>query len=160
MHDAGDGAPPGRAKLIFAAVLATGLLAAAAVVAIGSAGGEDRDVAPPDAECLGFWNSDPLALAYGVHNFKSHGYYRVEVLRLEGDGHAAAPGEGTCAVVFAATTLDSEPSAAAQIFIAGSWNPLSEVTSVSDERLAELQSDAVGGSNATLDETGALSSSG
>jgi hypothetical protein len=158
MRDAGDGASPGRARTIFAAVLAAGLLAAAAVVAIGSAGG-DPGVPEPDAECLELWNSDPLALAYGVHNFKSHDYYRVEVLRLEGDGRAAAPGEGACAVVFAASTLDAEPIAAAQILIAGSWTPLSEVTSVSDERLAELQSDAVGGSNATLEETGALSSS-
>ena len=158
MDDAGDGAPPQHPRLIAAGVLATGLLAAVAVVVV-SGGGEDSNV-EPELACLEAWNSDPAARTYGVHNFDSHGYQDVHVLRLDTDGQPASPGEGSCAVVFASATLDPEPIAAAQVYSGDSWRPLSELPSVSAQRLGELQSDAVGDANATLDDAGALTSKG
>ena len=66
----------------------------------------------------------------------------------------ASPDGGECAVVFAAEQLDPEPLAAGQIQLEGQWVPLSSL--LEPAALAELQSAAVGGANATITEQGDL----
>ena len=62
-------------------------------------------------------------------------------------GAEPIPGGG-CAAVFAATRLDPEPGAAAQISLRSRWEPLSNYADPT--RLAQLQSQALGAANAEL----------
>jgi hypothetical protein len=67
------------------------------------------------------------------------------------------PEEGVCAVIFARTTLDPEPVAAAQVQRPnGSWIPLSGQPGVDERTLAKLQSEAVGLANADLETDGTI----
>jgi hypothetical protein len=148
-----------RARLIFAAGAAALLVAAVAVVAIGSSGSSstDTDVPAAPAECVRAWNDDPVALNAGRHNSVSHAYLEVQVTRLAADGSEPAdPEDGLCAAVFARTTLDPEPVAAAMVRARGEWVPLSSQEGVSPERLAELQADAFDLANANLEADGAI----
>jgi hypothetical protein len=152
-----------RARLIFAAGAAAILAAAVAVVAIGSSGSSstDTDIPAAPAECVRDWNEDPVALNTGRHNSVSHAYLEVRVTRLEADGsEPAAPEDGLCAVVFARTSLDPEPVAAAMLRRRGEWVPLSSQEGVSSERLAALQADAFDLANADLQADGTISAAG
>jgi hypothetical protein len=64
------------------------------------------------------------------------------------------PNVGECAVVFAADQLDPENLAAGEIQLEGQWVPLSSLLEPGD--LAELQSAAIGGANATVTPQGNL----
>ncbi len=95
-------------------------------------------------------------MLFGQHQATAHRYSAIQVLRLGDDGGPVEGGEdGNCAVVFAATTLDPEPGAAAQILLK-KWEPLSGVPGVKSERLGQLQSEALQAANATLNSDGTL----
>jgi hypothetical protein len=143
-----------RARLIFAGVLGAGLVIAVLVVVIAGGGGDDGP--PADGACISAWNDDPAAVSLGVHQFNGHGYDLVQVTRLDKSG--APDDAGDCAVVFAASALDPELAAAAQVERDGAWHALSAEPGISPERLGELQGDATGKVNATLGDDGTLSS--
>jgi hypothetical protein len=146
-----------RALIAIGAVLSLGTLVAVVLLA-GSGSGEERGFAPAPEECIERWNSDDDAVATGVHNAVSHAYSRVQVAYASRDGAELgdAPIEGGgCVVVFAASQLDPEPVAAAEINLRRSWTPLSG--SADPSRLAELQSEAVSAANAELGQDGRLS---
>jgi hypothetical protein len=147
----------GRARLVFAAVLA-GLLIVAAIVLVSQSGGVEHEfVAAPDS-CLDGWNEDPSAPSkLGIHQYDAHGYNYVQVLTLSSDGSApAAESEPTafCAVLFARTTLDAEASAAALVKLPAGWQPLSALQP--SQRLAEYQAQAQEEYNAELQEDGTI----
>jgi hypothetical protein len=140
---------PSRARLVFASVLAAGLVVAVAVVVISSLGGDEHEFDPAPAACLDGWNGDQAALTLGRHQYDAHGYNRVQVLTVSADGAGPASGPSAiCAVVFASNTLDAEPSAAAFVQLSGRWGPLSRMQPT--ERLAEYQSEALTGYNAEI----------
>jgi hypothetical protein len=147
---------PARSRLYFSAILAAGLIAAVAIAILSSAGGEDGP-SPADEACIEAWNEDRSQVAFGQHQFNGHGYSRVEILRVsKGGGELAEGEEGLCAVVFAAEALDPEPGAAAQVLRNGRWVALASLPEATPDRLAELQSAAVGGANASLEGQGTL----
>jgi hypothetical protein len=149
-----------RARLVFAGGAAAVLAATVAVVAIGSSGSSDDlgDITPPPAECVRAWNDDPAALNAGRHNSVSHAYLEVHATRLAADGSEPAdPDDGLCAMVFARTSLDPEPVAAAMVLRRDEWVPLSSQEGVEPERLGELQSDAFDLANADLRADGTIS---
>jgi hypothetical protein len=148
-----------RARLLFAAGAAAILAAVVAVVAIGSSGSSDdaEEVAAAPPECVRDWNQDPQALNAGRHNSVSHAYLEVQVTRLAANGsEPAAPEAGLCAVVFARTSLDPEPVAAAMVLRRGEWVPLSSQEGVTPERLTELQAAAFDLANADLETDGSI----
>jgi hypothetical protein len=147
-----------RARLIFAGAAAAVLAAAIVVVAIGSSGStEESEVAEAPEECVRAWNDDPAALGYGRHNSVSHAYLEVQATRLAADGtEPPDPEDGLCAMVFARTSLDPEPVAAAMVLRGREWVPLSSQEGVEADRLAELQSDALGLANADLEADGSI----
>jgi hypothetical protein len=146
---------PSRGRLVFASVLAAGLVGAVAVVLISSLGGAEHEFSPAPRTCLDGWNEDQAALPLGQHQYEVHGYNRVQVLTVSADGASPASGpDATCAVVFASGTLDAEPSAAAFVRLSGRWSPLSRLQPT--ERLADYQSDALTGYNAEIREDGRI----
>jgi hypothetical protein len=148
-----------RARLIFAAGTAAILITAVTVVAIGSSGSSDDlgDLIPARAECVRAWNDDPAARNAGRHNSVSHAYLEVQATRLTADGtEPADPDAGLCAMVFARTSLDPEPVAAAMVLRRGEWVPLSSLDGVEAERLGELQSNAFDLANADLRADGTI----
>jgi hypothetical protein len=148
-----------RARLLFAGGAAAILVTVVAVVAIGSSGSSEDgvDVAAAPPECVRDWNEDPEALNAGRHNSVSHAYLEVQVTRLAADGsEPAPPAEGLCAVVFARTSLDPEPVAAAMILRRGEWVPLSTQEGVTPRTLTELQAAAFDLANAGLEGDGSL----
>ena len=142
----------------FGAVLAAAVLLAGltAIILIGlGSSSEDGAAEPASPRCLEAWNSDPEAVAFGRHNAISHGYSDVQVGHMPEEGSTSIssdPGVGRCAVVFAADQLDPEPIAAGQIHLQGEWVPLNGLLEPS--ALAELQSAAVGGANASVTPEG------
>ena len=148
-----------RARLAFAVAAAAALGAVVMLVAVVGRGSDDpADVARAPAECVRAWNHEPDAVAFGVHNATAHGYSRVQVTHLTEDGSEPAdPETGKCAVIFAATSLDPELGAAAQILVAkGQWLPLFNLPGIDSGRLAQLQSDAVELANADLQPDGTI----
>jgi hypothetical protein len=149
---------PARARVALA--LAAALLLGGLVVAIGLARGDDDDAAVPDPDpfCVRSWNSDPAAIAYGRHNFSSHGYEGALVTFLDLAANELAAGEGGhCAVVFPSRALDAELVAAGQVLIGSRWQPISLLEGVSTVRVAELQARAAGpGVNTSLRASGRL----
>jgi hypothetical protein len=147
-----------RARLIFAGGAAAVLGAAVvAIVVAGSGSGETAPSSPPPVECLERWNGDADARSVGRHQSIAHGYSSLHVLRLTEHGAVPEdPADGVCAVVFAAAQLDPERGAAAQILVGERWVPLSRRTGVEQERLAELQSEAVERANAELRPDGTI----
>lgn len=146
-----------RLRLAFAVAAAAALGAVVMLVVVaGSGSGDSADVVAAPAQCVRSWNHDPNTVAFGVHNATAHGYSQVQVTRLADDGSALADSDaGKCAVIFAATSLDPELGAAAQIVINGGWAPLT-ATGVDTTRLAQLQSDAVEQANADLQPDGTI----
>jgi hypothetical protein len=122
----------------------------------------DNNAAPAPPECLALWNDDQRALRLGRHQSLAHGYSRVQVTFISDDGarlvseeDAEGPQPGaTCAVIFAAASLDPEPGANAQIHLRGRWGPLSSLIGIN--RLALLQREASMEVNATLTRGGDL----
>jgi hypothetical protein len=144
-----------RSRLYFTAILAAGLLGVVLVVAL--AGGEDLESEPADPGCVEAWNEDRSQVALGRHQFNGHGYSRVEITRVAPDGGPLGEGEeGLCTVIFAATALDPEPGAAAQVLRNGRWGALARLPEATPARLGELQSDAVSAANASLEGDGRL----
>jgi hypothetical protein len=150
------GADSRRAALYAAGVLLAGLAAVVVVVVLsgGGGGGDARRAADP--ACLEAWNSDETAVGFGQHQFGGHGYERVQVLRVDGSGTPTEAEDGMCGVVFAATELDPEPGARAQVLLDGSWTGFESLRGVNDRAIGQLQSDAVAGTNATLTSDGRL----
>jgi len=143
-----------RFGVVLAAVV---LLAGLTAIILTSSPSEEGAAAPASLRCLEAWNSDSQAIAFGRHNSISHGYSDVQVGHMPEEGSAslsAEPNVGECAVVFAADQLDPEHLAAGQIQLKGRWAPLSSLLESAD--LAELQSAAVGGANATVTPQGNL----
>jgi hypothetical protein len=149
-------APRARLGVVVAAALLLAGLTAVLVLA-GSSGSGDGASVPAPRKCLKAWNFDQQALVFGRHNSIAHGYTEVEVGYMPREGSASLSAEasaGQCAVIFAANELDPEELAAGQIHGDGGWLPLSGLLEAAD--LAELQSAAVGGANATLTSQGEL----
>lgn len=147
-----------RARLLIVAG-AVAALAILIVVVVAAGGGSEpeREFAAAPRECLDRWNQDLAQTNFGRHQAISHGYTRVQVAYSSADGSEVGaepiPGGG-CAVVFAATRLDPEPGAAAQISLRSRWEPLSNYADPT--RLAQLQSQALGAANAELGADGML----
>ena len=150
--------PTSRARLAFAAGAGAILVAAVVVIVLGGSDGDRPEPPPPPTECIEGWNADKRAVAFGNHNSVSHAYLEVQVTRLTRRGaEPESPEEGACAVIFARTSLDPEPGAAAQVQRPdGSWTPLSEQPGVDQRALAKLQSEAVALANADLEADGTL----
>ncbi len=144
-----------RAFIAIGALAGFGALIAGILVLGG--GGDEPEVTAAPAECVELWNADPRALSTGTHNAAAHGYSRAQVAYADGSATelSESPVEGGgCIVVFPAQALDPEPEAAAEIHLDGSWTPM--VTRAQLDRLAELQSDALGAANAELGTDGRL----
>ena len=144
----------------FGIVLAAGVLLAGltAIILTSSKSSSDQGgAAPAPSRCLKAWNSDSEAIAFGRHDSVSHGYSDVQVGYMPKEGStslSSEPGGGECAVVFAANQLDPEAVYVGQIQLEGEWLPLSAL--VEPTTLAELQSAAFGGANATVTPQGNL----
>ena len=144
-----------RTRLYVLAVLAVGLLVGVLVVVLaGSGGGDDADTA--DAACVEEWNNDQTMVAFGQHQFGGHGYERVEVLRVSEEGVPTDSDSGLCAVVFAATALDPEPGARAQVQLDGTWTGFESLGKVTEAQIGKLQSDATAAVNASLTADGRI----
>lgn len=139
-------------------VVAIGSLLVVGLLGILLLGGdaEPREFSAAPQRCVDQWNGDRYASStLGRHQFTIHGYARVQILTLSADGRTQlAPNqhEATCAIVFASASLDTETSAAAVIVRKFGWGALADLQPV--DRLAQLQSDAQTGYNATLQEDG------
>ena len=133
-----------------------GMLALALVVGGVLLGGGSGEAAPAPAECIESWNADASAIAYGVHNFGTHGYTDARVGRLTATAEHAGE-DGLCAVTFPSLTLDQEPIAAGQVLRGRRWLPISTLDGVELTRVAELQAEAAAGPNAVLSPEGKLS---
>lgn len=144
-----------RTRLIVAAVLAVGLVAAVLVVVLAGSGGE-TETEEADAQCVEDWNNDEAMVAFGLHQFNGHGYERVEVLRVTQDGKPTDSESGICAVVFAARNLDPEPGARAQVQVDGKWTGIESLGNVDDQEIAGLQADAFSRVNASLSTDGRI----
>lgn len=158
MDEAGsppEGSDSRRAALVAASILLTGL-AVAVVVVVLSGSGSDAGATEADPACLEAWNEDETAVAFGQHQFGGHGYERVQVLRVDESGGPTEAEDGLCAAVFAATELDPEPGARAQVLLNGSWTGFESLGSVNDRTIGQLQSDAVAETNASLTAEGNL----
>jgi hypothetical protein len=150
-----SGGAPARGRIAIAVGAAVLLLAIVAIVAVAGGGDEQAAAAPP--ECVRAWNSDPAAVAFGRHNYTSHGYQGALVTYLSEDAQEVDSAElGLCAVIFPAQALDSEPVAAGEVLKAGSWTPISELQGVELSRVGELQVMAAGAPNTRLADTGEL----
>lgn len=147
--------PSSRARLLFAAALATALAIGVVVVALSS-GQESTPVAAADPRCLKQWNEDPVALTAGRHQYTFHRYTNVQILRLDTGSDFDESARGDCAIVFAANALDPESAAAAMVLQKQVWSPLSAARGATPERLGELQSNAVAGANAIIDRQGRI----
>ena len=147
-----------RARLVIALGAALVLTAIIVVVAVASAGdSDDQAVIAPPQSCVEAWNADPAALAYGRHNFDFHHYTGALVTFLAEGAVEVGPGEvGLCAVIFPSEALDPEPFAAGQVLQGRTWKPISELAGVELTRLAELQVQAAGAPNTSLDDRGEL----
>jgi hypothetical protein len=106
---------------------------------------------PAPARCISLWNQDRKADKAGRHNYRVHGYSRVQVLRYLHGGIGA----GACTVIFARKALDPESFAAAYTLRAGGWYPLSQF--IDERALAVLQDEAVVEHNAVLHSDGTIS---
>lgn len=103
------------------------------------------------------WNTDPAAVAFGRHNYTSHGYQGALITYLSEDAEEVDSAQlGLCAVIFPAQALDPEPVAAGEVLKAGSWTPISELQGVELTRVGELQVTAAGAPNTRLADTGEL----
>jgi len=152
------GAERARDPRLAIVLAATIVLVAIVAVVVLSGGGSDGEasVAAP-AQCIKAWNADRDAIAYGQHNYGSHGYERVQVTRLNEDAEEPAAGEeGLCVAIFGALELDTEPVAAGQIREGGVWEPISLRPGVELTRVAELQAIAAGQPNSSLTGEGRL----
>ena len=149
-----------RARLVFALVAGVALVAVIVIVAAGSGSGNEGDAAAAPPECVDAWNDDPAAVSIGQHQAVGHGYSRVQIAYSSEDGSEIGPDPisgGGCVVVFAATRLDPEQIAAAQINLGKQWEPLSQYADPT--RLGELQSGARAAANATIAQDGTVEAS-
>jgi hypothetical protein len=146
---------PARGRIAIAIGAAAALVAIVAIVAVAGGGDEQTASAPP--ECVRAWNADPAAVAFGRHNYTSHGYQGALVTYLTEDAEDVDSAEhGLCAVIFPAQALDSEPVAAGEVLKGGTWTPISELQGVELTRVGELQVMAAGAPNTRLADTGEL----
>jgi hypothetical protein len=147
-----------RGRILIALGTAIALAGVVIVVGVASGGsGDDAPVASAPSTCVAAWNEDPAARAYGRHNFSFHLYKGALVSFMTADAAAVDPGEvGMCAVVFPSRALDPEPFAAGQVLRGARWVPLSTLSGVDLNRLAELQVTAADSPNTTLDVHGEL----
>lgn len=148
----------GRADHRLPIAVASALLLGAVIgVVVLSGSSESSPPTPPPSGCLARWNEDPASLRYGRHNYIGHRYTSAQVRRLSVSGEDPRSGEGNCAVVFPAPTLDSEPFFAGQLATGDRWTPIAKLPTIPDVRLAELQVEAQSAANASLHPDGTLS---
>ena len=150
-----DDAGVGARRRLAAAALVAGVFGALILVVVLARSGSGAGAAP--SECVESWNRSEETTTIGRHSYAGHGYRQTQVRFLSDQG-VDVPEDGPearCAVVFPAETLDPEPTAAAYVR-RGGWVSLGEL-GVDRERLAELQREAVSGSNAGLRPDGTLS---
>lgn len=122
-----------------------------------SAGGASQPQTPLPTGCVERWNGDPDALVYGRHNYTEHSYTSAQVELLSTKGRVARRGRGgSCAVVFGAPGLDPERFAAGRRYGDHRWISLSKLPAIGDERLAELQVEALSAANVSLGPDGTL----
>ena len=150
-----------RTRLIFALGLIAlfAILVGVVVIAQSGGGDEDRTFAAAPAKCIESWNSDADTVSLGQHQAVAHGYSRVEVAYATGDGSEVSIEpiqDGSCALLFAASQLDSELAAAALIERRDAWEPMI-ATGADAARLDELQDGALEAANAELGADGRLS---
>ena len=154
---AGTGDTGGRDRRVAIALGGTIALAAVVVAVVLTGGSGDEASAAIPSECVEAWNADPQALAYGQHNYGSHGYDRVQVTRLTEEAETpTGDDQGLCTVIFGALELDTEPIAAGEVRVEGAWQPISLRPGVELTRVAELQAIAVGEANSSLTGEGRL----
>ena len=130
-----------KGRIVFAIVLAAGLLTAIVVV---SATSGDEIAAAPEA-CLRDWNADPVSRERGRHVLTLHRYTEAQV----GPSEAAE-----CTVVFPRSSLDPEREYAGFAHTGIGWTPLSE--SLTEEELVALQSSAQAEANVEITRDGEL----
>ena len=158
-RDAGTD-PQHRASPLLTVGAAAACLVAIVVIAVLVSASGGGTSAPAPSACLKRWNTSSDGLRAGQHNYAIHGYLRVQVAYISDSGEIAAaraPGRD-CVVVFAATSLDPEPVAAALTYRRGAWLPLSAF--VDSGRLGQLQSGALESSNGELRGTGRIAALG
>ncbi len=151
---------PNRARVVFAAVAATALIAAVVVVALS---GSSDEQGPTDA-CLAEWNDDSVARSDGVHAYNAHSYRATLLSRVDPTGEivaepdpAAAPtSQARCAVVFASPQVDSEPDFGVRVLDRGRWAGLALVDQVPLDQIERFQQDATETANTTLLPDGRL----
>jgi hypothetical protein len=146
----------GRARLLFAGGLA-GLLAIGAIVLIASSGSAKHEFTAAPEQCIDGWNDDSEAVTLGTHQYDVHGYNRVQVTTLRGNGSAPAPEsdpKAICAVLFASPALDAEIAAAVSVQLPEGWRGLDVLQP--PERLGEYQAQAQEEYNAELQQDGSI----
>ena len=131
-----------RGRVVFAIVLAVGLLTA--IVVVSATSGDEEVAAAPEA-CLRDWNADPVSRERGRHVLTVHRYNEAQV----GPSEAAE-----CTVVFPRSSLDPEREYAGFARTGIKWTPLSE--SLTEEELVALQSRAQAEANAEITRDGEL----
>ena len=149
--------PRGRLILVGCVVLVVLLASGALIAFVGDGTPLEHTYAAAPAPCVTAWNDDLAARYLGRHQFTFHRYTQIQILTLSADGTRAMPADApgaTCAIVFAASSLDPEFAAAAVIKRPAAWLPLSG--SASPNRLAELQSAAKTAYNGNLHEDGSV----
>jgi hypothetical protein len=146
-----------RARLLLAVCGLIGLGILIGVVVLAGGGEDEHEFTVAPGECVERWNDSRDALATGRHNSAAHSYFRVQVAYASEDGATVSSepvSGGSCITIFAASQLDPEPIAAAEINQGRRWVPLSATADTA--RLAELQSEALGAYNAELGQDGRL----
>jgi hypothetical protein len=143
-------------RLLFAA--GAGVVLAGVVVAVALGGGGDEpEPVTVDAACVEAWNDDPVALAYGRHNFNFHDYEAALVTHLDAAAKEVPAGDASlCAVIFPSRALDPEPFAAGEVLRDGAWVAISDLPGVEVTRVAELQAKAAESANVAIDGQGSL----
>jgi hypothetical protein len=166
----GPGATGASRRTALAVIVGlAGLLTTVTAVVLAGSSDEPEAAAAP-AECLDAWNGDEGAMGVGAHVASSHGYTSAWVLYLDETGDEASASDGECAVVFPAAELDPEPEFAVTLNTTDGWLPLyasprvpasrkhfEGESPVSRARIAELQSDAISATNASVLPDGTLS---
>jgi hypothetical protein len=138
-----------------AAAMVVLALVVGGVFLLGGSGGDDAAAAAP-SRCVTAWNDDSLSRGTGSHAASAHGYTRAWVVYLDEEFEPSSADAGSCVVVFPAQRPDPEPYFAATILDGKRWRPLSRASEISDERLGELQREAISFGNAQLLTDGSL----
>jgi hypothetical protein len=144
-----------RQRVALAGAMVVLALVVGGVFLLGGSGSGDASAGAP-SECVTAWNEDSVSRGTGSHAASAHGYTRAWVVYLGEDFEPSSADSGSCVVVFPAARPDPEPYFAAAILDDKRWRPLSRASEISDERLGELQREAISFGNAQLLPDGSL----